>query len=179
MKSISIFSLFQRELIENSLLLKHHVKLLNNFHKRYFITLLPSLCIFFVISSVFYQGLRRCLRGGPTAWVVVMRLILSILYLRSLLAFPLLLRHAHDPGNYHPLSLPLISSLDILQEMKEKQLEDAQGMTMFPQRSCVRIQVSFVSHSVLSNDLLRPSPIMLLGLFLLDIKAYTIEFKFH
>ena len=165
MKSISIFCLFQRELIENSLLLKHHVKLLNNFHKRCFITLLLSLCIFFVISSIFYQGLRRRLRGGPTEWVVVVRLILSILYLRSLLAFPFLLRHAHDPGNYHPPSLPLISSLDILQEMKEKQLEDAQGMTMFPRGLCVRIQISFVSHSALANDLLCP-PIILLGLFL-------------
>ena len=52
-------------------------------------------------------------------------------YLRSLLAIPFLLRRAH-PGNYDPPSLPLISSLDILQEMKDKQLEDAQGMTMFP-----------------------------------------------
>ena len=61
------------------------------------------------------------LRDVPVMW-----LILSVLYLLSpFLAFPFPFRHAHDPP-----SLPLISSLDILQEMKEKQLEDAQGMRL-------------------------------------------------
>lgn len=71
-----------------------------------------------------------------------MRLILSTLYIHSLLAFPFLLRHAHNPGRYDPLSLPLISSLDVLQDIKEKQFEHAQGMTMFPRGLCFRIQVS-------------------------------------
>ena len=86
--------------------------------------------------------------------VPVLQLILSVPYVLSPLAFPFLLRRENDSGSYDPPSSPLISSLDILQEMKEKQLEDARGLTMFPRGLCVRIQVCSVSYSVLSNDLL-------------------------
>ena len=68
MKSISIFCLFQRELIEMSLFLKHHVKLLNNFHWRCFITLLLSLFVIFSSPLIFFVISSVCLRGGPTAW---------------------------------------------------------------------------------------------------------------
>ena len=85
----------------------------------------------------------------------MLQLILSVPYVLSPKAFPFLLRRENDSGSYDPPSLPLISSLDILQKMKEKQLEDARGLTMFPRGLCVRIQVFSVSYSaLLSNDLL-------------------------